>query len=49
MVDKFTEVTNDPEIDSVEGHMYTLNTGVVMSGKFMDKIPSGGKLNTLSR
>ena len=49
VVDKFTEVTNDPEIDSVEGHMYTLNTGVIMSGKFMDKVPSGGKLNTLSR
>ena len=49
VVDKFTEVTNDPEIDSVEGHMYTLNTGVVMSGKFMDKLPNGGKLNTLSR
>ena len=46
---KFTEVTNDPDVDSVEGIMYTLNTAVIMSGKFMDKIPSGGKLNTLSR
>ena len=49
VVDKFTEATNNPEIDSVEGHMYTLNTGVIMSGKFLDKVPSEGKLNTLSR
>jgi len=49
VVDKFTKATNNPEIDSVEGHMYTLNTGVIMSGKFLDKVPSGGKLNTLSR
>ena len=46
---KFTEVTNDPEVDSVEGIMYTLNTAVIMSGKFVDKIPTGGNYNPLYR
>ena len=46
---KFTEVTNDSEIDSVEGHMYTLNTGVIMSGKFVDKVPDVAKVNSLAR
>ena len=49
VVDKFTEVTNDPDVDSVEGHMYTLNTGVIMSGKFVDKVPKNAKYNPLSR
>ena len=49
IVDKFTEVTNDPEVDSVEGITYSLNTGVIMSGKFVDKVPKGAKYNVLSR
>ena len=49
VVDKFTEVTNDPEVDSVEGITYSLNTGVIMSGKFVDKVPKGAKYNVLSR
>ena len=49
VVDKFTEVTNDPDVDSVEGIMYTLDTGVIMSGKFVDKVPVGGKYNPLNR
>ena len=49
VVNKFTEVTNDPEVDSVEGIMYTLDTAVIMSGKFVDKVPQGGKKNSLYR
>ena len=49
VVDKFTEVTNDPEVDSVEGIMYSLSSGVIMSGKFVDKVPKGGKCNPLNR
>ena len=49
VVNKFTEVTNDPEVDSVEGIMYTLDTGVIMSGKFVDKVPSGAHYNALMR
>ena len=49
VVDKFTEVTNDPDVDSVEGHMYTLNSGVIMSGKFVDKVPKNAKYNPVSR
>ena len=49
VVNKFTEVTNDPEVDSVEGHMYSLNTGVIMSGKFVDQVPKGAKYNVLTR
>ena len=48
-MNKFTEVTNDPKVDSVEGHMYSLNTGVIMSGKFVDQVPKGAKYNVLSR
>ena len=49
VVDKFTEVTNDPDVDSVEGIMYTLDTGVIMSGKFVNEVPQGGKYNALNR
>jgi len=48
-VDKFKEVTNDPKVDSVEGIMYTLNTGVIMSGEFVDRVPSTAKYNPLDR
>ena len=36
VVDEFTRVTNDPKVDSVEGIMYTLDTGVIMNGRFVD-------------
>ena len=49
VVDKFTEVTNDPEVDSVEGIMYTLDTGIIMSGKFVDKLPNGANYNPIGR
>ena len=49
VVAKFTEVTNDPEIDSVEGIMYSLNSGVIMSGKFVDKVPKRGNYNAFGR
>merc|ERR1712062_61042 len=49
VVNKFTEVTNDPEVDSVEGIMYSLNTGVIMSGKFVDTVPQGSKYNAVMR
>ena len=49
VVSKFTEVTNDPEVDSVEGIMYTLDTAVIMSGKFVDEVPRGAKFNRVSR
>ena len=41
VVEKFVEVTNDHLVDSVEGIMYSLDTGVIMSGKFVDEIPEG--------
>jgi delta24-sterol reductase len=47
VVDKFTEVTNDTTVDSVEGIMFTLNTGVIMSGKFVEKVPRGSNYNAL--
>ena len=49
VVNKFTEVTNDPEVDSVEGIMYTLNSGVIMSGKFVDRVPSNANYNPIGR
>jgi len=49
IVDKFEEVTNDPEVDSVEGVMYTLNSGVVMSGQFVDRVPPTANYNPLGR
>merc|ERR1711860_281456 len=39
VVNEFTRVTNDPSIDSVEGIMYNLNEGVIMSGVFVDECP----------
>ena len=49
VVAKFTEVTKNPEVDSVEGIMYSLNKAVIMSGKFVDKVPNGGNYNALGR
>jgi len=49
VVSKFTEVTNDPQVDSVEGIMYTLNTGIIMSGKFVNRVPKGAKYNPIGR
>lgn len=36
LVNTFANETNDPKVDSVEGIMYTLNDGVIMSGEFVD-------------
>jgi len=47
-VDKFEEVTNDPEVDSVEGIIYTLKSGVIMSGKFVDRVPPQANFNALN-
>ena len=41
VVNKFVEVTNNPTVDSVEGIMYSLNAGVIMSGRFVEEIPKG--------
>merc|ERR1712168_320516 len=49
VVNKFTEVTNFPEVDSAEGIMYTLNSGVIMSGKFVDRVPSNANYNPIGR
>ena len=49
VVDKFTEVTNDPEVDSVEGIMYTLDTGIIMTGKFVEKLPNGANYNPIGQ
>ena len=43
------DATSDPEADTVEGFAYTLNTGVVMRGKYVDEIPPGGKKNSIGR
>ena len=48
VVDEFTRVTNDPKVDSVEGIMYDLNTGVIMSGEFTDDYEPE-KLNNFGR
>jgi len=48
-VDKFAEVTNDPEVDSVEGIIYTMDSGVIMSGKFVDRVPPQAKYNPINR
>jgi hypothetical protein len=36
-VETFATETNTPSVDSVEGIMYTLNDGVIMSGEFVDE------------
>lgn len=48
-VEKFKEVTKDPDNDSVEGIMYSLDTGVIMSGKFVHRVPPRTKYNPLNR
>ena len=37
------------QADSVEGIMYSLNEGVIMSGNFVDHCPDGRKLNRIGR
>jgi len=48
VVAKFQEETMDPENDSVEGIVYSKTSGVIMSGKFVDRVPSGAKYNAVS-
>ena len=36
LVETFATETNTPSVDSVEGIMFTLNDGVIMSGEFVD-------------
>ncbi len=38
IVDVFVRETNNPEVDSVEGIMFSLDEGVIMSGNFVDKV-----------
>ncbi len=37
------------QADSVEGIMYSLNEGVIMSGEFVDACPPGSKINRFGR
>jgi len=38
IVDIFVRETNNPEVDSVEGIMFSLDEGVIMSGNFVEKV-----------
>jgi len=38
LVKTFATETNTPSVDSIEGIMYTLNDGVIMSAEFVDNI-----------
>ena len=43
------DACKDPDVDSVEGIMYSLDRGVMMSGKFVDSIPRSGVKNSIGR
>ena len=43
------DATVDPIIDAVEGFAFTLDTGVVLRGKYVDKVPKGAKKNSIGR
>lgn len=47
-VHELTRIIHDPAVDSVEGIMYSLNRGVIMSGKYTDTFEKG-KLNRINR
>lgn len=50
VVNEFTRATNDPKVESVEGIMYSLHDGVIMSGVFVDEPdPKVGIVNRLGR
>ena len=50
VVDVFARETNDPEVDSVEGIMYSLDRGVIMSGVFVHESDvERSKVNRLGR
>lgn len=38
VVEVFTRETNNPEVDSVEGIMFSPDEGVIMAGYFVDKV-----------
>ena len=38
VVEVFTRETNKPEVDSVEGIMFSQDEGVIMSGFFVDEV-----------
>ena len=37
-VDLFEELSNDPDVDTVEGIVYSESESVIMSGKFVDGV-----------
>ena len=43
------DACNDPEVDSVEGLMYSKDSAVIMRGKFVDSVPSGASYNAIGR
>jgi len=47
VVDEFTKATNDPRVDSVEGIMYTRDSGVIMEGVFVDEVGRDAPLNRM--
>ncbi len=47
LTDKLTEVSGNGNIDSVEVIMYSLESSVVMTGTFVDKVPNHGRINRI--
>jgi hypothetical protein len=40
VVEVFTRETNNPQVESVEGIMFSPDEGVIMAGYFVDKVRS---------
>merc|ERR1712223_1340083 len=48
-VNLLEELSNDPEVDTVEGIVYSKNESVVMSGKFVDDTNEDHAINNIGR
>jgi len=48
-VDLFEELSNDPDVDTVEGIVYSESESVIMSGKFVDGVKNDHPTNRIGR
>ncbi len=49
LVELMTSFSGDPDYDSVEGIMFPLGFGIIMTGTFVDSVPKHGSVNQIGR
>ena len=49
IVEEVTNAAKNPSYDCVEGIAFSLDSAVLMTGIYVDKVPSGGTLNRMGK